>query len=111
MHEVDFADVVGRKPVALLFATPALCESRTCGPVADILLQLKRTYGDRIAFIHQEVFVDNDPNKGYRKPLRQFGLRTEPWLFAVDQRGRIAARLEGAFGLRAACMALEAALR
>ena len=25
MHEVDFADVVGKKPVALLFATPQLC--------------------------------------------------------------------------------------
>ena len=33
MHEVDFADVVGKKPVALLFATPQLCASRVCGPV------------------------------------------------------------------------------
>jgi hypothetical protein len=110
MHDVRFKDVLGTQPVALLFATPALCESRTCGPVTDILLQLKETYGQRMAFIHQEVFVDNDPAKGYREPLRQFGLRSEPWLFTIDRRGRIAARLEGAFGVETARRAIEAAL-
>ena len=29
-------EVVGKKPVALLFATPQLCQSRVCGPVVDI---------------------------------------------------------------------------
>ncbi|MGH2948561.1 MAG: TlpA family protein disulfide reductase [Solirubrobacteraceae bacterium] len=110
MHEVRFKDVLGKQPVALLFATPALCESRTCGPVTDILLQLKETYGQRMAFIHQEVFVDNDPAKGYRKPLRDFGLQSEPWLFTIDRRGRVATRLEGAFGLETAKRAIEAAL-
>ena len=98
MHDVDFASVVGTKPVALLFATPQLCQSRVCGPVVDIAEQLKRTYGDRMAFIHQEVYVGNQLDKGLRPPLRAFGLRTEPWLFTVDRRGRIAARLEGSFG-------------
>ena len=55
MHEVDFAEVVGKEPVALLFATPQLCASRVCGPVADIALQMKAKYGDRMKFIHQEV--------------------------------------------------------
>ena len=41
LHEVNFADVVGKKPVALLFATPQLCQSRVCGPVVDEALQLK----------------------------------------------------------------------
>ena len=100
MHE-DFADVVGRKPVALLFATPALCASRVCGPVTDLALQTRARYGDRMAFIHQEVYADNDPRKGLREPLRTFRLRTEPWLFVVDRSGRITARLEGSFGMRA----------
>ena len=38
MHERSFADVVGKKPVALLFATPQLCQSRVCGPVVDVAL-------------------------------------------------------------------------
>lgn len=111
MHETDFADVVGRRPVALLFATPQLCESRVCGPVVDIAEQLKQSYGDRMTFIHQEVFVDNRVDRGLRPPLLRFGLRTEPWLFVLDASGRIAARLEGAFGFDAVKRAIEAGLR
>lgn len=110
LHETDFADVVGEKPVALLFATPALCESRVCGPVVDIAQQLEREYGDRMEFIHQEVFVDNDPAKGLRPPLKEFGLQTEPWLFVVDSEGEVTARLEGSFGIGAFTRAVESGL-
>jgi hypothetical protein len=109
MH-ANFADVVGKKPVALLFATPQLCQSRVCGPVVDVGLQLRSRYGDQVQFIHQEVYTDNDPNKGLRKPLQEFGLQTEPWLFVVGQDGRITARLEGSFGLSAFEQALKTAL-
>lgn len=111
LHDVELTEVLGRKPVALLFATPQLCQSRVCGPVVDIALQLRQQYGDRVAFIHQEVYVDNEVDKGLRAPLRAFNLRTEPWLFAIDAQGRIAARLEGSFGLRAMRRAVDAALR
>jgi hypothetical protein len=110
MHEVDFADVVGKKPVALLFATPQLCQSRVCGPVTDIAAQLKDEYGDQVEFIHQEVYVDNDLNKGLREPLKRFNLSTEPWLFTIDADGRVAARLEGSFGVDAFERAVQAAI-
>jgi hypothetical protein len=100
MHDVDFADVVGKKPVALLFSTPQLCASRVCGPVTDIELQMKSKYGDRMDFIHQEVYVDNDTTKGLREPLRRFNLPSEPWLFVVDKSGTITARLEGSIGVK-----------
>ena len=111
MHDVNFKQVVGSKPVALLFATPALCESRVCGPVVDIAAQLKSTYGDQIAFIHQEVFVGNDANKGLRPPLKAFQLQTEPWLFVVGADGRVTARLEGSFGFNAFERALKTAVK
>ncbi len=110
LHATSFADVVGRRPVALLFATPQLCQSRVCGPVVDVALQLRERYGDRVEFIHQEVYVGNDPQRGLREPLRRFGLPTEPWLFTVGTDGRIAARLEGSFGLDAFERALQAAI-
>jgi hypothetical protein len=106
----DFAEVVGRKPVALLFATPQLCQSRVCGPVVDVALQLRARYGDRMDFIHQEVYTGNDPAKGLRKPLQEFHLATEPWLFVVGEDGKITARLEGSFGLDAFDRALKTAL-
>jgi hypothetical protein len=110
MHEKSFDEVVGREPVALLFATPQLCQSRVCGPVTDVALQMKARYGDRMEFIHQEVYVDNDPQKGLREPLQRFRLPTEPWLFVVGADGRITARLEGSFGLAAFEDAIETAL-
>jgi hypothetical protein len=111
MHAVDLADVLGKRPVALLFATPALCQSRVCGPVTDIAAQLQTVYGNRVAFIHNEVYVGNDVSKGLRPQLKAFGLTTEPWLFAIDRHGRVAARLEGAFGIAEFRQAIEAAIR
>ncbi|MGH2838491.1 MAG: hypothetical protein ACRDJY_09135, partial [Thermoleophilaceae bacterium] len=110
LHAESFKDVLGKKPVALLFATPQLCQSRVCGPVVDIELQLQKRYGDEMEFIHQEVYEDNDANKGLREPLREFNLQTEPWLFTIDRDGTIAARLEGSFGVRDFEAAVKAAL-
>ena len=110
MHKDSFDQLLGKKPVALLFSTPQLCQSRVCGPVTDVALQLEAKYGDRIDFIHQEVYVDNDPAKGLREPLRRFALKTEPWLFVVDAGGRITSRMEGSFGIRAFEDALKTAL-
>lgn len=111
MHDVSLRAVHGKRPVALLFATPALCQSRVCGPVVDIAEQLKAAYGDEVAFIHNEVYVDNDPSKGLRPQLTAFGLTTEPWLFTIDANGKVAARLEGAFGIEEFRQAVEAAQR
>lgn len=111
LHDVSLADVLGERPVALLFATPALCQTRVCGPVTDIAVQLATVYGEEVAFIHQEVYRDNEVAKGLRPQLRAYGLRSEPWLFAIDREGRVAARLEGAFGFAEFRAAIEAARR
>jgi hypothetical protein len=98
-NKVDFADVVGREPIALLFATPQFCQSRVCGPVVDVAEQLKETWGDRVNFIHMEIYNDNDPNKGVRPQVRAYHLPSEPWLFVIDKNGKIAGEVEGAFGI------------
>ncbi len=109
LAEKSFADVVGKKPVALLFSTPQLCQSRVCGPVTDEMLQVKAETGSKVQFIHQETYHDNDVKKGFRPPLQRYALQSEPWLFTVDRDGRIAARLEGSFGIRAFRDAVKAA--
>ena len=97
MHGDDLADVLGRRPVLLIFATPALCLSRVCGPVVDVAEQVKQEYGERVAFVHQEIYRGNEVGQGFRPQVRAWRLPTEPWAFAIDRRGRVAARLEGAF--------------
>jgi hypothetical protein len=107
MHEADFADVVGKEPIVLVFATPALCQSRVCGPVVDVAQQVDDSYGEKAEFIHMEVYNDNDPGKGIRPQLRAYGLPTEPWTFLIDRDGIVRERLEGAYGVSE----LEAAVR
>jgi hypothetical protein len=99
MHDTNLADALGQKPVVLLFATPALCQSRTCGPVVDVAEQVKRDLGDEVAFIHQEVYVDNDINKGPRPQMTAYRLTSEPWVFVIDRNGKVSAALEGAFSV------------
>ena len=100
MHDEDLADVLGKKPVVLLFATPALCQSRICGPVVDVAEQVKRDHeGDEIAFIHQEVYVDNDLSKGEVPQLKAFELPSEPWLYVIDREGKVSTVIEGAYSV------------
>jgi hypothetical protein len=110
MHSVSFNQVLGKRPVALLFSTPQLCTSRVCGPVTDIVASLQPQFAGRMAFIHQEVYANNQPSKGLRSQMKAFHLETEPWLFTVNRQGVIAARLEGAFGVNEVRQALQAAL-
>lgn len=98
-NRVDYADVLGKEPIVLLFATPQFCQSRVCGPVVDVAEQVKEGYGEEAAFIHMEIFKDNDPGKGVRPQVQAFHLPTEPWLFAIDRRGVVRAQIEGAFGV------------
>jgi len=100
LHTTDFADVLGKKPVVLLFATPRLCQSRVCGPVVDVAEQVRSEVGDRVAFVHMEVFRDNDIDKGVRPQFAAYKLETEPWAFIVGADGRVKARFEGAFSAR-----------
>ena len=97
-NKVDYADVLGKRPIVLLFATPKFCQSRVCGPVVDVAEQAKREYGDEAAFIHMEIYNENNPGKGVRPQVRAFHLPSEPWLFTIDREGRVGSAIEGAFG-------------
>jgi hypothetical protein len=110
MHKVDYASVLGKKPVALIFSTPKLCQSAVCGPVTDVLLSLEPKYRGKIAFVHQEIYKNNDVRQGLRPQLAVFHLRTEPWLFVMNKQGKIVARYEGVFGRKAVEAALKKSL-
>ncbi|MDX6602275.1 MAG: hypothetical protein QOF13_1477, partial [Solirubrobacterales bacterium] len=106
MHEVDFADVLGKEPIVLSFATPALCTSRVCGPVVDIAEEVKSERPDDATYIHMEIYTDNDVNKGVNEQVQAYGLPTEPWLFVIGSDGKVSTRIEGAYSKEE----LEAAL-
>jgi len=109
-NRVDYADALGKEPIVLLFATPQFCQSRVCGPVVDVAEQVKQKYGDEAAFIHMEIFNDNDPGKGVRPQVRAFSLPSEPWLFTINRGGRVRSAVEGAFGLELMTSAVKKAV-
>jgi hypothetical protein len=109
-NQVDYADALGKEPIVLLFATPQFCQSRVCGPVVDVAEQVKQEYGDKAAFIHMEIYNDNDPAKDVRPQVKAFHLPSEPWLFTIDRHGTVSSVLEGAFGLEALTAAVRKAV-
>ena len=100
--EHSVADSLRAKvPFVVTFATPKFCASRTCGPVVDVVEETARRFEDSdVRFIHVEVYEDNDPAQGYNRWVREWGLETEPWMFAVGRHGKIVERFEGAVSVR-----------
>ena len=92
-------------PLLVGFATPAYCQTATCGPQVDVLKQMKDRYGGRINVIHVEVY-DNPPeirDAGIEAArltpvMAEWGLPSEPWTFVVDADGIVRAKYEGFVG-------------
>ena len=83
-------------PFVVTFSTPKYCQSRTCGPVVDVVEEVARRFeGQSARFIHVEVYEGNDPAGGYNRWMREWGLETEPWTFVVGGDARIVERFEG----------------
>ncbi len=85
------------KPVIAMFATPARCQSRYCGPVLDQLIALAPGYGDAITPIHVEIYKDLTSNDLVPATDTWLGISGEPWVFAMDGTGKVIGRLSGAF--------------
>jgi len=109
-NKVDYAEALGKEPIVLLFATPQFCQSRVCGPVVDVAEQAKSEHRDEAAFIHMEIYDDNDPARGVRPQVRAFHLPSEPYLFTIDKRGVVRDAIEGAFGLKLMHEAVDKAI-
>jgi hypothetical protein len=99
-NRVNYADVLGKEPILLLFTTPQFCQSRVCGPVVDVAQQAQHDFEGKANFIHMEIYNENDPSNGVRPQVRRFHLPTEPWLFAINREGVVSATIEGGFGTK-----------
>jgi hypothetical protein len=104
LHYISLDDALSNgRPTVVTFATPALCESRICGPVVDEVWAVYEDVGkDRANFVHVEEFLPGPDLKPPAPTLenaapafRAWGLATEPWTFVIDGDGIIRARFEG----------------
>lgn len=97
LHDVSLDAALGeRRPIALLFSTPARCKSRLCGPVLQNLLVHHDAFKDRVRFLHVDIY--ESPNSEKLAPaVEAYRLPGEPFLFLADAGGVVRARLDNAF--------------
>ncbi len=86
------------QPFVVTFATPLYCQSRTCGPVVDVVSAVRKKLASTgVRFIHVEIYEGNDPANGVNRWVDEWKLPTEPFTFVVDRKGVVRTKLEGAF--------------
>ena len=95
------ANVRAKKPFVVVFATPKYCTSRTCGPVVDVVSEVRKRHASSgLSFVHVEIYEGNDPAKGENRWVREWKLPSEPWVFLVGADGRVRERFEGTLSVR-----------
>jgi hypothetical protein len=111
LHQTRIADAIRQsRPQVIVFATPKYCTSRVCGPVLDVVRTLIAAYGDRVAFVHEEIWQAGGTQR-LSPIVEEWNLRSEPWIFIVDGAGVIRARFEGLTTRRELETALRQTLR
>ncbi len=106
-HSVDEL-LAAKTPFALVFATPKFCKSAQCGPTLE---RVKAVAAQRPGFTVVNVepyaldYVDGEL-QARLTPDQQlepvpasdaYGLVTEPWLFVIDETGKVTASFETIF--------------
>ena len=101
LYKLTVADAIDAGvPLMLVFASPAYCQSATCGPQVEVVKALRKKYEDRASFIHVEVYdnpqeIQGDLSRARISPtLTEWNLPSEPWTFIVDSDGLLHAKFE-----------------
>ncbi|HUP84429.1 MAG TPA: hypothetical protein VM143_02070 [Acidimicrobiales bacterium] len=107
------AALAAGKPTVVVVSTPVYCVSQFCGPITDSVAALAASYGDKVAFVHLEVWKDfekklvNPAAAEWISPRNGVGDTKEPWVFLVGGDGTVKQRFDNVVG----DVALEAAVR
>jgi len=115
-YKTSVADAIAQhKPFMLIFATPKFCTSAQCGPTLDHFKTIAAAHPD-VTFINVEPYQLKDVS-GQLQPVlsdagglmptditNQWGLLSEPWIFAVDRDGVV----QGSYEVLASQQELDA---
>jgi hypothetical protein len=107
-YELSVKDALAaHRPFVLVFATPAFCQSRTCGPALDRVKAGSKAAPSDVAFINVEPYqlkvtdgklqpvLDANNQLQPVPAVDQWGLRSEPWVFTVDGKGIVRRSFNG----------------
>jgi hypothetical protein len=105
------------EPFVLVFATPAFCTSRQCGPTLDAVKEIAKG-APKMTFINVEPYklsfadgrlqpvLDANGQLQATEVTDAWGLLTEPWIFVVDRDGIV----RGSYAVIASPSELKAAI-
>jgi hypothetical protein len=106
-HTASLDKLIGNgRPTIALLATPALCQSATCGPVLDILISASDAVRDKLNIVHVEVFSDAT-GKTLSPAFAAFKTDSEPVMYMADKDGVVTERFNGPFDKTEAAAAIE----
>ena len=116
MNELTVVEAVATgRPVLVVIATPAYCQSRFWGPLMEaIVVSLWEEFGSEVQFVHIEPFILEPVRATGRlipiPLLEDWQLQTEPRVFIAAPGGVVTAKLEGVASLEEVRAALVAAI-
>ncbi|MGB0111589.1 MAG: twin-arginine translocation signal domain-containing protein [Ilumatobacteraceae bacterium] len=93
-HEITLTEALATgKQVVYLIGTPAFCQTGTCAPALESIIDVNDAYADRYVFVHAEVYTD-DTASVQAPAVDAANLRFEPVLFITDADGTVVERLD-----------------
>jgi len=82
------------RPVAYFVGTPAFCQTGSCAPALEALIEVAPDYSDTMRIVHAEVFTDLTATT-IAPAVEAVKMTFEPALFITDADGTIIERVDG----------------
>ena len=97
LHDITLNEALKRgKPIAYLVGTPAHCQTGTCSPALEALLEMRELVGDRLTMLHTEIYTD-DTATIVAPAVEALKMTFEPALFITDAKGVLIERFDAIF--------------
>jgi len=96
-HNITLNEALAlQKPIAYLVGTPAHCQTGTCAPALEALINVKRSIGDAMTFLHAEIYTD-DKATTVAPAVVALKMEYEPAIYITDASGKIVERFDAIF--------------
>jgi hypothetical protein len=93
-HDLTLANaLLSGKPVAYLVGTPAFCQTGTCAPALESMIDVQDRFGETFSWVHAEVYTDNTATTP-APAVDAASLTFEPSLFVIAPDGTVIERLD-----------------
>ena len=101
LYKYSISEALDRdRPLLIVFASPAFCTNAVCGPQVEVASELREEYGDRVDFVHVDLYsnpreIQGDLDRAVLTPLlEEWGLVSQEWTFIVGADGIVTHRFE-----------------